>query len=125
MKHDCIGLTLPAKADYILTVRMLVASIASRMDFSIDSIEDLKAGAAEACILFLTAKKVPQTLKLEVTVGDEFALQIVGDGELTERTGAQDEGDELAKCLIEEFYDDATYNYNGDTLAKIELKKRV
>ena len=51
MTGDQINLTLPARPEYILTIRMAVSTIAARLDFDIDTIEDLKAGAAEACIL--------------------------------------------------------------------------
>ena len=125
MKHDRILLRLPAKAEYILTVRMLAASIASRMDFSVDTLEDIKSGAAEACILFLTAKKTPETLNIDVAVGNDFRMVITSEGVVESKPEADDEGGELAKCLIDEFYDSALYDYDHDVLKKIELVKRV
>ncbi len=125
MKHDRILLKLPAKAEYILTVRMLAASIASRMDFSVDTLEDIKSGAAEACILFLTAKQTPETLNIDVVVGSDFRMVITAEGAAESKPDADDEGGELAKCLIDEFYDSASYDYDHDVLKKIELVKRV
>lgn len=125
MKHDRIVLTLPAKAEYILTVRMLMSSVASRMDFSVDTIEDIKAGAAEACILFLSSKIVPETLNLQVLASDDFRLVITSEGKSDRHADIEGNGEELAKCLIEEFYDDAKYVYDNDALTKIELVKRV
>lgn len=125
MKHDRFVLALPAKAEYILTVRMLAASIASRMEFSVDTLEDIKSGIAEACILFLTAKKAPERLDIEVTAGGDFRVSIVGEGTAKKRMDAEHAEEELAKCLIEEFYDSVSYDYDGETLKKIELVKRV
>lgn len=124
MKHNRIFLALPAKAEYILTVRMLVASVATRMDFSVDTIEDIKAGAAEACILFLTTKNAPELLNIQVTAGEDFVVTITGEGLAENVQEVDKEGEELAKCLIEEFYDRAVYEYDKDTLAKIELVKQ-
>ena len=125
MRHDCITLTLPAKAEYILTVRMLVASIASRMDFSIDTIEDIKSGAAESCILFLTSKQTPEFLNIDIVVSDDLKIAITGTGSSDSRSEKDEAGEELAKCLIDEFYDGADYEYSSDVLSKIELVKRI
>ncbi|MEX1308365.1 MAG: hypothetical protein AB1Z19_07550 [Eubacteriales bacterium] len=124
MKHNRIFLALPAKAEYILTVRMLVASVASRMSFSVDTIEDIKSGAAEACILFLTTKNAPELLNIEVTADDKFVVTITGEGLAESAQEVDRDGEELAKCLIEEFYDRADYEYDKDTLAKIVLVKQ-
>lgn len=51
---DVIELKLPAKADYVGVVRLLVSGVANRMGFPYDDIEDLKVAVAEACTNVVT-----------------------------------------------------------------------
>lgn len=48
--HDALELKLPAKTDYISTVRLCASGIADRMKFSVDDIEDIKSAVSEVCI---------------------------------------------------------------------------
>ncbi len=48
-KGDIIDLTIPACAEYIGVVRLLVSGVANRLGFSYDDIEDIKLAVAEAC----------------------------------------------------------------------------
>ena len=47
--NDNIQLSLPVNAAYVSSVRLTASSIAYRMGFDIDSIEDIKAAVSEAC----------------------------------------------------------------------------
>ena len=53
MNADVIYLTIPAKPEYVLTVRLAVSGIANRAGLDIESIEDLKVCVAEGCILLI------------------------------------------------------------------------
>ncbi|MDQ4148779.1 MAG: anti-sigma factor [Actinomycetota bacterium] len=44
-----ITVTLPAKGDFVHILRSVVASIAARLDFSVDAIDDLRLLVDEAC----------------------------------------------------------------------------
>lgn len=46
---DTIELAIPAKADYVGVVRLLISGLANRMGFTYDDIEDVKISVAEAC----------------------------------------------------------------------------
>jgi len=48
---DKVEMTLPAKKEYARFLRLAVAGIASRMNFNVDSLEDLKIGLEEAYLL--------------------------------------------------------------------------
>lgn len=48
---DKVELSLPARKEYARLLRLAVAGIASRMNFTIDSLEDLKIGVEEAYLL--------------------------------------------------------------------------
>lgn len=51
---DVIELKIPAKADYVGVVRLLISGVANRMGFSYDDIEDVKVATAEACTNVVT-----------------------------------------------------------------------
>jgi len=49
-KPEAIELKLPAKAEYMNVVRLSIAGIGERMNFSVDDIEDIKVAVGEACL---------------------------------------------------------------------------
>jgi len=50
LKPEVIELKLPAKDEYMNVVRLSIAGIGERMNFSVDDIEDIKVAVGEACI---------------------------------------------------------------------------
>lgn len=46
---DCIELGLPINPAYVSAARLTASSIANRMGFNIEQIEDIKAAVSEAC----------------------------------------------------------------------------
>ncbi|CCQ96921.1 RsbW [[Clostridium] ultunense Esp] len=50
MKKDIFKLTIPSKPDYIAVARLTSSSIANKVGFNIDDIDDIKVSIAEACI---------------------------------------------------------------------------
>ena len=55
--RDCIQLSLPLNAAYVSAARLTASSVANRMGFSTDEIEDIKAAVSEACTFVI--KKAP------------------------------------------------------------------
>ena len=51
---DTVVLKLPAQGAYLSVLRTATASLASRLDFTIDDIEDLRIAVDEACAMLLT-----------------------------------------------------------------------
>ncbi|ABR46252.1 putative anti-sigma regulatory factor, serine/threonine protein kinase [Alkaliphilus metalliredigens QYMF] len=56
-KNDEIKLTIPNKPEYVSVVRLTVSSIANRMGFDVEQIEDIKIATAEACTNAITHGK--------------------------------------------------------------------
>jgi serine/threonine-protein kinase RsbW len=56
--RDIVTLKLPAAGAYLSVLRTATASLASRLDFTIDDIEDLRIAVDEACAMLL-AQAVP------------------------------------------------------------------
>ncbi|HVE64136.1 MAG TPA: anti-sigma regulatory factor [Mycobacteriales bacterium] len=50
---DHVALRLPATGAYLSVLRTATAGLASRLDFTIDDIEDLKIAVDEACAMLL------------------------------------------------------------------------
>jgi serine/threonine-protein kinase RsbW len=67
--RDAVRVTLPASGAYLSVLRTATAALASRLDLTLDDIEDLKIAVDEACALLL-ATAVPGA---DITC--EFELQ--------------------------------------------------
>lgn len=75
--RDVVTLRLPAAGAYLSVLRTATASLASRLDFTIDDIEDLRIAVDEACAMLL-AQAVPGA-DLECTFelsGDAIAVSV-------------------------------------------------
>ncbi len=46
---DVISMKIPSKPEFVSVIRLTVSSIANRIGFNIDDIEDIKVAVAEAC----------------------------------------------------------------------------
>lgn len=51
---DSMSLTLPAKSDYVLALRLFISGVAARTDMPVEDIEDVKSAINEACVLLLS-----------------------------------------------------------------------
>ena len=63
MKRDILTLTFPAKAQYVLPLRLYISGVATRMDFAVDAIEDIKTAVSEAvtnCIVHAYGNEIGQ-----------------------------------------------------------------
>lgn len=47
--RELIELSIPHRSEYVSMIRLTVASLASRMGFDIEDIEDMKVALSEAC----------------------------------------------------------------------------
>ena len=52
-QRDVVAVRLPAAAAYLAVLRTTTASLAARLDFTLDEIEDLRIAVDEACCLLL------------------------------------------------------------------------
>jgi serine/threonine-protein kinase RsbW len=52
--RDVVVLRLPADGSYLSVLRTATAGLASRLDFTIDDIEDLRIAVDEACAMLLS-----------------------------------------------------------------------
>ena len=71
MREENIHLSLPVNAAYVSAARLTASSIANRMTFDIDEIEDIKAAVSEACTFVIkhSPPNGPKDFSLEFTMG--------------------------------------------------------
>src|SRR2546421_12657631 len=62
-----IRLSVPARADYVHVLRSVIASVAAKLDFSYDDIEDLRLAVDETCAYLLGLRDAPTVLTLLIT----------------------------------------------------------
>ena len=82
-KKEVIELSLPVNAAYVSAARLTASSIANRLGFDIDEMEDVKAAVSEACILMikLAPTDVVKHFKVIFDPGAEsLTVRILADG---------------------------------------------
>ncbi|MEO1063126.1 MAG: hypothetical protein AAFZ07_17070 [Actinomycetota bacterium] len=89
-------LRVPAATSALRTIRLLVGSVASTVDLTVDAIEDLQMAAAECAALVIEAAGADAVLALEVhDLGG--AIEVRGS---VETDAAAIEVDELALLVL-------------------------
>ena len=75
---DHLRLTVPARDEFARTVRLTAAALASRMNMSIDDVEDVRIGVEEAYLLAMRCVEPGDPVTLDFTVDDGELLLEVG-----------------------------------------------
>lgn len=75
-----VVVTVPASAGSVHVLRAVIASVAARLDLSIDDVEELRIAIDEAAVLVLQLQPLATTLCAEVTA-DPRALTITLSGD--------------------------------------------
>jgi serine/threonine-protein kinase RsbW len=87
--RDTVTLRLPADSAYLAVLRTAAAGLASRLDFTLDDIEDLRIAVDEACAMLLPRAVADATLQcaFELKPGQlDIAVSVpTTDGELPSR----------------------------------------
>ena len=68
---DRVVLRLPAQSAYLSVLRTATASLASRLDFTIDDIEDLRIAVDEACAMLLSQAEAGADLECSFELSSE------------------------------------------------------
>jgi anti-sigma regulatory factor (Ser/Thr protein kinase) len=118
-----VSLSLPADPSSVSVVRAVVASVASKLDLSYDSVDDLRIAAAEAAALLLSPAAAEARLCVDLEPGDAgLRLTIWVEGsptpDLSDREG-------LAWRVIEGLADEAVVRERDGGGSAIELLLRA
>jgi serine/threonine-protein kinase RsbW len=69
-REDVVLLAVPASGAYLGLLRTAAASLASRLQFTLDEIEDLRIAVDEACAILLAVAAIDTELACRFTVND-------------------------------------------------------
>ncbi len=123
--NDVVLLSIPAKPDYFLTARLTVSSVASRMGFDVNDVEDIKTAVAESLLIIVNEEKSSE-IKIEITnEGDSIAVEVSGvEGDAPSvEVKAQDSS--LSRYLIEALADESFFSQEGENVKSIRLIKNM
>ena len=92
-KTDKLSFQIPAKSDYVGVIRLAVSGIASRMEFTIEKIEDIKIAVSEACtnvVLYAYNTDDNDGISVTCTVNiDQLEIKIKDNGKGFDVAGIQ------------------------------------
>src|SRR5438552_16182011 len=71
-----VVVSVPARPEFMQLLRAAVGSIAARLDFTYEAIDDLRIAVDEACARILSVPGEPTTLSLRITPG-ETAVEVL------------------------------------------------
>ena len=119
--RDVVVLRLPAAGAYLSVLRTATASLASRLDFTIDDIEDLRIAVDEACAMLL-AQAMPGAdleCRFELTA-DAIRVDV---GVLT-LDGEQPSRDTFAWTVLTALAGEVDSSVDADNRVTLSLLKR-
>ncbi|MDR2903142.1 MAG: ATP-binding protein [Clostridiales bacterium] len=122
-ESENIELSLPVNAAYVSAARLTASSIANRLGFDIDEIEDIKAAVSEACIYIIKKAAESKTNLFKLT----FHLS---DGHLEIMLGSDvsmpnDEHEaEMSLLMIKALMDSLDLSSKQENTIEIKMSKR-
>lgn len=120
-----VSLALPADAASISIVRAVVASVASRLALTYESVDDLRIAVAEAATMLLTRDERADRLHVELFPGaDDLRLTVWVEATEGVELDASPDGDSLAWRVIEGLADEAAET-DVDGCPAVELRMRA
>ena len=122
---DRITLTVPAKPDYFLTARLAASSVASRMGFDVNDIEDIKTAIAESLLIIAHQKKSSLISVVFQNEGDILSVEVEGIEGKAPKTEYENEDVSLSRYLIEALADESIFDENGGFIDKVHFTKKL
>lgn len=133
---DVIKLKIPAKGEYLSLIRLTASSVAAKMGFNIDDIDDVKVSVGEACTSILESMNPGEEseFKIEYTISDdklkikvkskaksETGKLVQRDEELSEVSGLLEDG--LGIMIIESLMDEVNISRTDEGETEIKMIK--
>ena len=120
-RRDVVVLRLPAAGAYLSVLRTATASLASRLDFTIDDIEDLRIAVDEACAMLLNQAVAGADL--------ECSFELTGDAidvavSVLTLDGEQPSRDTFAWTVLTALAGEVDSSVDADNRVTLTLRKR-
>lgn len=127
---NVVELRIPSRAEWVGVARLAVAGIASRLQFSIEDIEDLKLAVAEACTNCIQHASGSQAVRISCAIHPDKIVVTVQDsgkgfsgrGLVPQELGEPKVGG-LGVFLIRSLMDDVDYELNPESGTKLTMTK--
>ena len=127
---NVVELRIPSKAEWVGVARLAVAGIASRLQFSIEDIEDLKLAVAEACTNCIQHASGGESVVITCQIfADKIVVAVADTGSAAsagalapQRLGEPKVGG-LGVFLIRSLMDDVEYELDPGSGTKLTMTK--
>jgi len=125
--EDIIELGLPINPAYVSTARLTASSIANRMGFNIEDIEDIKAAVSEACTYLIKMHQLDKSIQNMFNIQfiiKSNALDIMLTAEKIKFDNIYEE-DGLGILMIEALMDYISLSSKDDANINIFMSKKL
>jgi serine/threonine-protein kinase RsbW len=103
---ETVSIRIPASPVYLSVVRLVASGLASRLQFTIDEIEDLKIAVDELSAYLTGAQGRQGTLEIKFTI-DDSRIEITGAGKFSPGEKVRTELTEFSRMILETVADTA------------------
>ena len=122
-ERDTVELRIPAKAEWVAVARLAVAAVASRSDFSLEDIEDIRLAIAEACTSVIRDVQPWEHIAIFCeTEPNELVVSVRGGKGTAIRADARSEQG-LGILIIQSLMDSVEYQLERDGVV-LRMSKR-
>jgi serine/threonine-protein kinase RsbW len=121
---ETIRLSFPINAAYVSSARLTASSIANRMGFDIDEIEDIKTAVSEACTYIIRSIEPDRRSTLEINFGffdDQLTIHISTPVVSVREPQEGDISLMMIKAVVDGF--EMTNGARNDSLVIVMIKK--
>lgn len=125
--EDIIELGLPINPAYVSTARLTASSLANRMGFNIEDIEDIKAAVSEACTYLIKMHQLDKSIQNMFNIQfiiKSNALDIMLTAEKIKFDNIYEE-DGLGILMIEALMDYISLSSKNDPNINIFMSKKL
>jgi serine/threonine-protein kinase RsbW len=123
VERDTVELRIPAKAEWVAVARLAVAAVASRSDFSLEDIEDIRLAIAEACTSVIRDAQPWDHIAIHCeTEPTELVVSVRGGKGTAIRADARSEQG-LGILIIQSLMDSVEYRLERDGVV-LRMSKR-
>jgi len=122
-KVDVVELRIPAKAEWVAVARLAVAAVASRSDFSVEDIEDVRLAIAEACTNVIRDAEPGAQIDIRCeSERESLSVTVRGGAAVRLRVDGSEAG--LGVIIIQSLMDSVEYRIEPDGVV-LGMVKRV
>ncbi|MDL2217677.1 ATP-binding protein [Christensenellaceae bacterium OttesenSCG-928-M15] len=109
MKNERVRLSIPAKAEFLVTARLVAASVAGKAGFDMEDVEDIKTACSEACLLLIPHTAGTDEMQMEFFLEADGLYANISAPRSVEQNGDIQES-EFGGYLLEALTDEAEFS---------------